>query len=140
MKTKKLKLITFVWLLPLLIGYGVLVILSLFLLPRSIRLKYLVPIGNWLQSHFYEEKLDMKYRIMKTDTGKYVAQVKKGWLWGWDDIFYAGIEGLVEYSQFKESYGRHNNRWSDTKEECEEIITEHKRMTEVEEGKNLRKI
>ena len=78
----------------------------------------------------------MRYRIMKTDTGKYVAQVKR-WFLPWDDIFYAGSSGLVEYRAFKWWHGMHNNRWSDTVKECEEIIKAHKRLREVEEGHNL---
>lgn len=74
---------------------------------------------------------------MKTDDGQYVAQVKKNFLSDWDDIFYAGMAGLVEYSRFKNAYGRHNGRWSDTVEECEEIIKNHKRLVEVESGGNL---
>lgn len=74
---------------------------------------------------------------MKTDEGQYIAQVKKDFWSDWDDIFNAGILGLVEYSEYKRESGRHNNRWSDRIEECEEIIKEHSRRIEVESGKNL---
>lgn len=70
----------------------------------------------------------MKYRIMKTENGEYVAQVKRGWFSEWDDIFFAGIEGLVEYSKFQYKYGSHNNRYSDTIEEAENIISAHKKI------------
>lgn len=79
----------------------------------------------------------MKYRIMKTDNGMYVAQVKRGWLSGWDDIFFAGVAGLVEYSDFRRSYGTHNNRYSNTVEECEYAIKVHKDMERENNGENL---
>lgn len=82
----------------------------------------------------------MKYRIMKTDNGKYLAQVKRGWFSEWDDIFYAGVSGLVEYSKYKRWRGAHNNRWSETIEECERIIEAHKRNEIVESGANLTKV
>lgn len=79
----------------------------------------------------------MKYRIMKTDDGKFVAQVKRGLLDNWDDIFYAGVLGLVKYSDYKSRMGLHNNRYSDTIEACERIIEEHKRIVLRENGGNL---
>lgn len=82
----------------------------------------------------------MKYRIMRTDNWKYVAQVKRGWFSDWDDIFFAGSAGLVEYSKFKYKYGSHNNRYSETIEECERIIEAHKRNEIVESGRNLTKV
>lgn len=77
---------------------------------------------------------------MKTDKGKYVAQVKRCFLCEWDDIFYAGVCGLVEYSAFKANYGEHNNRYSDTIGECEKIIEDHKRKEYERENKHLTQV
>lgn len=82
----------------------------------------------------------MEYRIMKTPTGKYVAQVKRNFFTGWDEIFYAGVAGLVEYSRFRTNYGTHNNRYCNTVEECKNIIKEHKRILAEESGEHLIKV
>lgn len=81
-----------------------------------------------------------QYRIMQTDKGKYVAQVKKGFFSDWDDIFYAGVLGLVEHSIYKLSYREHNNRYSDTIRECESIIEAHKRKEYERENKHLTQV
>lgn len=79
----------------------------------------------------------MQYRIVETDDGKYIAQVKDWFLGSWDDLFVAGVAGLVRYSEYKRMFGSHNSRWSDSIKDCQENIEAYKKFLRRENGEDL---
>lgn len=90
----------------------------------------------------------MKFRIMKTDDGKFIAQVQEGFLgfFGyWDDMFRRkgereGESCVLTYLRFRFDHGwYYNDRYCNTIAQCEDIIKCYKE-DKIEEGDGTKKL